>query len=264
MQKWIGQQLRLYNRQAGNRERDTQDQMAARKAAYLAKLGLGAKAQEVKEATKKRPWHIDHMVAGDVFQGTIEHPDIARGDKIDLTLTVASPTGGTWVSNKGQFEGDFEIEQDFAIEFEKGQARDETMAAYIFNKFNMGWRDFGGPMPKSEDLEHLSLRGLRMFFYQVAEVDGFPEESVFKENAADPEKGMTIAEFVKYIKDDDPNYLESTFPNVYTGRRVRIGNEDLLLDGDFQVEADGVIYGYAYVDGKPGGAFSLELAKKGA
>jgi len=261
MQRWISQQVRLVRRQAGVREQDTADKMAARKAAYLAKLGLGDKAKEVKEA-KPRPWHLDHMVEGDVFKGTFQHPTINLGSAVDVLLTVTSPTTGTWKSVKGDFEADVQIDQDFPIAHEKGEARNEAMAAYIFNKFNAGWRSFGKPMPSAEELEYLSLGGMRMFFKQVAEVDNFPEEADFNEGAADPEKGMTKAEFLKYILDEDPEYLEGSFPNVFTGRRVRVGDEDLLLDGDFQPEAPGWIFGYAYIEGKGGGSFNLELVKK--
>jgi len=258
LQQWVRQQLRVLNREAGKREKDTTDKENARKAAYLARLGLGEKAN--KALAKKKPWHLSHLVEGDVLGGSFEHPAIAGGAKVDLRLTVTSSAGGTWVSTKRGFESEFELQQDFPIVWEKGEARDESMVTYIFNKYNAGWRNLQEPMPDATSLEHLSLQGLRMFFGDVAQVEGFPDEAEWKGAVADPDKGMTKAEFVKYIKDEDDNYLESAFPNVYTGRRVRFSGEELMLDGDFQASANGKVLGYTFFKGEAGGTFALSLA----
>jgi len=263
MQRWIGQQIKLVKRQAGMSEKGSKDSATAAKAAYLEKLGLGAKAKEVASgAGKKRPWHLDHMVAGDIFKGTFTHPNFARGSAADLVLKVASPTGGTWSSVRGDFEGEFKIEQDFPIIFEPGEARDEAIVTYIFQKFNPMWRRFSEPMPSAEEMETIKLPSLQLFFEYVAEVKGFPSEEEYKQNTADPEKGMTKAEFLKYTKGEDPEYLESSFPNVFTGRRIRIGDGDLQLDGDFQAEIDGLVNGFTYVQGEGGGQFTLKLAQR--
>jgi len=258
MQRWIGQQVKLARREEGIRQDDDADKAAARKAAYLQRLGLGDKIQA---AGSKPAWHLDHIKAGDRFEGYFSHPDLSRGDRLDLTFVATSDTEGTWSSEKAGFEQDVTIRQDFAITFDQGPERDMDLTSYIFHKFNMQWRDFDGPYPSADDLEYLSLKGTQLWFKYVAEVDGFPSEEDYRASCADPDKGMTKEEFLQFIKEDDPEYIDNTFLNVFTGRRINLFDSDLLLDGDFQKEAINHIYGYASYEGKPGGLFELILRR---
>jgi len=255
MQRWIKQQVTLVKKQEGVSTLDA-EKAAEKKAAYLAKLGLGDK---LKDVGPKPLWHLAHIRGGDVLEGFFSHPEIQGGDRLDLAFKAKSDTAGTWTSEKGGFENDVELRQDFPIAFEEGPKQDMDMTAYIFHKFNMQWRDFDGPYPTADELEHLSLKGMRMWFKQVAEVEGFPSEEDFAAACADPAKGMTKEEFQEFILGDDPEYIASTFKSIFTGRRVHFvdSKEGLLLDGDFQKEAVNHVFGYVTVGGRPGGTFEL-------
>lgn len=257
LQRWVGQQLRLFTRESGLREKETEDSAAKRKARALARYGLINKAEEIAKNNQqpKPAWHIPHMVEGDTFKGTMEHPDFNRGESTDFTLTLTSATEGLLSSPKADFEEKVQVKQDFAIPFERGAERDSAMLAYVFNKFNINWRRFDVPVPT--ELEYLSLQGLRLFFLQVAEVQGFPEESEFQKSVADPAKGMTKAEFKSFVLDEDPEYLEKTFKAIYTGRRMNVVGQAMQLDGDFQDAAKGCIFGFGTFNGKEGGQFNL-------
>jgi len=261
LQRWVGQQQRLFTRESGMREKETEDSAAKRKARALARYGLANKANEIamKSQQPKPAWHIPHMVEGDAFKGTIEHPDFNRGEVTDFALQLTSATEGVLSSSKVNFEEKVQIKQDFAIPFEKGPERDAAMLAYVFNKFNMNWRRLDVPVPT--ELEYLSLEGLRLFFLIVAEVPGFPEESEFQKSVADPAKGMTKAEFKSFVLDEDPEYLEKTFKAIYTGRRMNVVGQTMQLDGDFQDSAKGCIFGFGTYDGKDGGQFNMRYVQ---
>merc|ERR1711994_872245 len=106
----------------------------------------------------------------------------------------------------------------------------------------MNWRRFDVPVPT--EMEYLSLEGLGLFFLVVAEVEGFPEETEFQKSVADPAKGMTKAEFESFVLDEDPEYLDTTWKAVYTGRRLNVIGQSMQLDGDFQDGAKGRIFGF--------------------
>lgn len=252
LKRWVRQQIRLNQRQeAGGAALND-----AARAAYLQKLGLGDK---IKAAKAKQPWHLNHMKAGEVYVGFIEHPDVRAGMRTDIALTVQSPTQGMLECPRANFEGSVDIEQDFPITFEPGEQRDQDIAAYIFQKYNNKWRDFEGAIPVDADMQHLSLPELQLFFFQVAEVKNFPPEDVFREACSDPEKGISRADFLKFIKDQDPEYLETLFSTYHTGRRFRLIGDVIELQGDFHPDEDGFIHGYGKLEGKPGAAFMLEL-----
>lgn len=258
MQRWIRQQVTVLKREEGVRQDANTAAAAEKKAAYLRKLGL---ADKVKAATAIAPWDIGHVAPGDVFQGFFEHPDINGGDRMDISFEVTSDSEGSWSSERAGFDADVTIRQDFPLTFEQGPERDLDLASYIFHKFNMKWRDFEGPYPTTDELEYLQLPGMQLYFKFVAEVDGFPDEGTFRESCADPDKGMTKAEFLDFIKSDDPEYIEKTFMNIFTGRRIKIEDGELTLDGDFQKEALNHIFGYVSFEGRPGGTFELVLKK---
>jgi hypothetical protein len=261
LQRWVNQQKRLFTRESGMREKETEEDALKRKANKLMRLGLKDKAEAVlRQMSEPMPaWHIPHMVEGDVFKGTIEHPAFNRGESTDFMLKMTSATEGLLESTKASFEERVQIKQDFAIPFEKGQERQDAMMSYAFNKFNMNWRRFDVPVPT--DMEYLSLDGLRLFFFQVAEVEGFPSESEFQKSVADPAKGMTKAEFKSFVLDEDPEYLEKGFKAIYTGRRVNVIGERMQLDGDFQEDAKGCIFGFGTFDEKDGGQFNIRYVQ---
>jgi|Transcript_34164 hypothetical protein len=266
MQRWIKQQTVVVKREMGVRGDSDTEKAQERKAAYLKKLGLGNK---IAGALGPKPaWHLEHVRAGDVLEGFFSHPDIDGGDRLDLSFTATSDTAGTWSSEKGGFENDVEIRQDFPIAFEAGPQQDMDMTSYIFNKFNMKWRDFEkSPYPTADELEHISLKGMQMWFKQVAEVEGFPDEETFASSCADASKGMSKEEFLDFIRADDPDYIKNTFANVFTGRRMNLvdaGEGQLVFDGDFTKEAENHIFGYVTFAGRPGGTFELILRKEQA
>jgi len=113
-------------------------------------------------------------------------------------------------------------------------------------------------MPTKEDVEYLDLPGMQLWFCQVASVDGYPSEEEYKAGCTDPSKGMSIDDFVKFVS-EDPTYLDVTFPSFYTGRRIRIFDSRLELDGDFSEKTQGNIIGFATYRGAPGGEFLLTL-----
>lgn len=253
VQRFVSQSARLWKRQ---RNLPTDDKMEKKKAAYLAKLGL---AGRVKDKNAEPAWHLEHMSEGEVFEGYFSHPDVYTG-RAELTLTVTSPKQGSLQSNKAEIDFDADIRQDFPIAHEVGsEARNRDMAAYIFSKFNSQWRSFEEAYPLAEDLQYLSLVGLRTFFKQVAKVEDYPPESEFNDSCADPSKGMTLDEFLKYTLSEDPAYIEQSFPAVYTGRRVQFEGDSLMFDGDFVKDCEGAIFGYVSYKGKAGGVFELQL-----
>lgn len=226
----------------------------AKRAAYLAKLGIKPK--------KPKKWDVEHMGPGDTFGGYVEHPDFGR---IDIKLEVDAEGAAKWSSAKGNFENDpVEVLQDHSIADEQDQEeRKKDIAAYVFSKFNFAWRDYainGAPMPTKEDVEYLDLPGMQLWFCQVASVDGYPSEEEYKAGCTDPSKGMSLDDFVKFVS-EDPTYLDVTFPSFYTGRRIRIFDSRLELDGDFSEKTQGNIIGFASYRGAPGGEFLLTLAQ---
>ena len=163
MQKWMGQQLRLVKRQeAGGFSNPTE-----RKQLYLKKLGLDKKADEIEQKKQRPPWHLPHIVAGDKFIGNFQHPDLYRGEQLDLKFTATSDTEATIFSRRGDIDDIVTFKQDYPIAFEPGEQKDQDMTAYAFHKFNEKWRDFEQPMPKEEDCQHMSLPMLQQFFRQV-------------------------------------------------------------------------------------------------
>jgi len=247
MQRWIQQQRQLVARQ-------TKSDLQRR---FLEKRGLGDK---LKAAQAAKPWHWNHLKPGDVFRGWFEHPDFEGGRRINVELTVTAEGEGKWVAQALEYEGQLQINQDHWISTEAGEQRDNDIAAYVFSKFNMKWRDFDQGYPTAEEVERIGLEGLRMFFKQTSEVE-YPEEDEFNKVAADPAKGMTKEEFIKWIKGDNPEYLDVSLPTVFTGRRVRFQDDDVVLDGDFQ-DTGGMILGYTEYAGTTGGLFSLRLLAK--
>ncbi|CAJ1338650.1 unnamed protein product [Effrenium voratum] len=258
LQVYAGQQLRLVKRQeAGGFSNPTE-----RKQLYLKKLGLDKKAEELDQRKNKPAWHLNHIAAGDVFLGHFQHPGLSGNEQLDLKLEASSENEAILLSKRGDLDDTVSFQQDYPIAFEPGEQKDSDMTAYTFHKFNQQWRDFETSMPSEEDCQHLTLPMLQLFFSQVAEVEDFPSKDEFAENCADPAKGMTREEFLKYLRAESPDYLEKSFPGIYTGRRLRFTDGKLVFDGDFQSLGDNLIYGFVTLDGKPGGTFSLELTKK--
>ncbi|CAE7380246.1 unnamed protein product [Symbiodinium pilosum] len=258
MQKYIGQQLRLVKRQeAGGFSNPTE-----RKQLYLKKLGLDKKAEELDQKKLRPAWHLPHIVAGDKFVGNFQHPDLFRGEQVDLKFTATSDTEAQIFSKRGDIDDIVNFKQDFPIAFEPGEQKDQDMTAYTFHKFNEQWRDFKQPLPTDEECQHISLPMLQLFFKQVAGVEDFPSEGEYAENCADATKGMTREEFLKYLREESPDYLEKSFPGVFTGRRFQFSDGRLAFDGDFQIQGDNLIYGFVTLAGAPGGTFSLELVVK--
>merc|ERR1712048_1317287 len=134
------------------------------------------------------------------------------------------------------------------------------MGAYIFSKYNPKWRNFDEDVPSDEELQYLPLAGLRLFFRLVAKVDDFPSESDFNAACADPSKGMTLDEFLKFTVGEDPSYLENGWKEVYTGRRIQFGDDDIQFDGNFIQDCPGAIFGFVAVKGTPGGIFEMDLS----
>ncbi|CAL1133062.1 unnamed protein product [Cladocopium goreaui] len=258
LQTWMRQQLRLVKRQEAGGFSNTVD----RKKLYLQKLGLDKKAEELDQKQFRPPWHLKHVVAGDKFVGTFQHPDLYRGEVLDLTFEASSDTEANIFSKRGDLDDTVTLQQDYPIAFESGEQKDNDMAAYTFHKFNAKWRDFDGPMPSEDDCQYLTLPMLQKFFNQAAGVEGFPTADEFAENCADSSKGMTKEEFLAYLRAESPDYLEKSFPGIYTGRRLRFTDGKLIFDGDYQEIGDNLIYGFISFDGKPGGTFSMELTKK--
>lgn len=250
MQRYITQQEKSELRQ-GTGSGDVSDRAAKKKAAYLAKLGIKPKERDA--------WDCEHMKAGDNFAGFVEHPDFGR---VDLTVNVNSYDEVTWSSKKGEFEETATMRQDHPIGGKSNpEQRKYDIAAYIFSKFNFRWRDFENMPPITiEDVEHIDLPGLQLWFELVASVKGYPAEEEFKAACTDPSKGMSREDFVKFT-DEDPTYLDVTLPTHYTGRKIKIFDSELELDGDFSSKARGFIFGYATYKGKPGGEFTLSLVK---
>eukprot|EP00933_Yihiella_yeosuensis_P064177 TRINITY_DN6752_c0_g1_i4.p1 TRINITY_DN6752_c0_g1~~TRINITY_DN6752_c0_g1_i4.p1 ORF type:complete len:340 (-),score=59.93 TRINITY_DN6752_c0_g1_i4:139-1158(-) len=258
MNKYIKQMLKVRKRELSSAS--TGEAWSAsdeKKAAYLKRLGLGNKIKQ----KDPKPWHFEHIAAGDTFEGNFEHPGLNSGTRVDLVLEVTSPTEGVLSSQRGGFESDVKIEQDFSIAYEKGEQRDQDITAYVFQKYNRQWRDFSSPLPTDEEMQYLSHGGLQLFFFQAAEVEYFPPEEDFRKACADPEKGMTRAEFLAYIRAEDPDYLDKTLKAIFTGRRLRLSSTDFDLQGDFQDIYFGMMVGYAKFEGKPGGLWSLDLVK---
>lgn len=255
MQRFIKQQLKLVYRQTGGQTGGGGDD--ERKWETLKRLGLADKIK------KPRPWHLDHLKPGDIYRGWFEHPGVNKGDRVKIELVVSDDDVkvGTWKSEDGMSlkPESVKISQDFPVETEKGMQRNKDIAAYLFHKFNMKWRDFRNPLPSGEELEHIDLRGLRIFFDQVAQVE-YPSEEEFNEVCSDPSKGMHMSEFLDWIMADQPDYLEETVIGFYTGRRFRVTDGDLQLDGDFQDDVPGLIAGYAEFQGAGEGLFVLQLA----
>ncbi|CAK9013369.1 unnamed protein product [Durusdinium trenchii] len=258
LQAWIRQQLRLVKRQEAGGFSEPNE----RKRLYLKKLGLDKKADELEQQKLQPPWHLNHIVAGDKFVGYFQHPELFDGEQLDLTLEAVSESEGTMISKRGDFDETMKLEQDYPIAFQSGEQKDNDMAAYTFHKFNEGWRNFETPMPSEADCQHLTLPMLRLFFKQVADVEGFPSESEFAESCTDASKGMTREEFLTYLRAESPDYLEKSFKGIFTGRRLRLRDETLDFDGDFQSDAKNLIYGFVSFNGKPGGTFNLELTKE--
>lgn len=257
--RFARQSTRLWKRQ---RDLPEDEKMEKKKEDYLRKLGLASKIVDRKSIP---PWHLDHVAAGDVFEGYFAHPDILRAERIDFTFTANSLTGGGVSAEKVGMEADVTLRQDFPIAFGAGtEARNRDMAAYIFSKFNKQWRSFDQPYPTDEDVSYLQLGGLRMFFNQIAQAVDYPPEEEFNQNCADPAKGMTLDEFMTYVLSEDPEYLEVSWEAVYTGRRIRFESEsgdELLFDGDFSGDCPGAIFGFMTYNGVPGGTFEMNLKK---
>ena len=163
MQKYIGQQLRLVKRQeAGGFSNPTE-----RKQLYLKKLGLDKKAEELDQKKLRPAWHLPHIVAGDKFVGNFQHPDLFRGEQVDLKFTATSDTEAQIFSKRGDIDDIVNFKQDFPIAFEPGEQKDQDMTAYTFHKFNEQWRDFKQPIPTDEECQHISLPMLQLFFKQA-------------------------------------------------------------------------------------------------
>lgn len=258
LQTWMRQQLRLVKRQEAGGFSNTVD----RKKLYLKKLGLDKKAEELDQKQLRPPWHLKHIVPGDKFVGSFQHPDLFGGEACDLTFETTSETEANIFSKRGDLDDTVSLQQDYPIAFESGEQKDNDMVAYTFHKFSEKWRDFELPMPSEEECQHLTLPMLQLFFTQVAGVDDFPSASEFAENCADPSKGMTREEFLAYLRAESPDYLEKSFPGYYTGRRMRFTDGKLVFEGDLQEIGDNLIYGFLSFDGKPGGTFSIELVVK--
>jgi len=250
MQRFIAGMEKGDLRASGMGVGEVSDKGRKKKEAYLARLGIKPK--------KLGEWDVNHMQPGDKFAGTVEHPELG---KVDIKVEIGEGGKAEWVSTKGEFDESAEVVQDHPVEQEPGDQRNRDIAAYIFSKFNYDWRDFDGPMPTKEDVAHIELAGLQLWFRQVASVDGYPTEEEYNEAVTDKSKGMSLDDFLKFIVGEDPEYLDKTWDTVFTGRRLRIFSSVLELDGDFSKKTQGNIYGFATYKGEPGGEFNLALVK---
>lgn len=247
-----------------NPELGGDDEEQNRRKEKLIKLGLAHKVAEMDAA---RPWHIEHAREGDVFKGWFEHPALLRGARINVELEITKTIDGG-AKGKWSAESDgkrvpvtesFTMQQDFAIEPDAGEKRQLDITSYLFQKFNMYWRAWKDkPVPKAEEMDHLSFVGCRTFFNQVAQVE-YPDQEEFMKVCADPETGMTKKEFQDWVLEDEPTYLDDTVVGFYTGRRVKFTDGDIVLDGDFQDKAKGFIIGFANYKGEGEGIFALQL-----
>lgn len=253
IERYIGQQVAI----EGRWTTATTGRDIAKKKRKLEKLGLFERAKML-DKIQLRPWHIEHLAAGDVLEGVIQHDSLTKGQRVKFLMNITSPTTGVWDIPETDLAGNVKIEQDFSIESIPGERRNRDMAAWLMQKYNSKWRDFEGPLPSSADLERINLQDLRLFFKDAAQVDDFPSEEEYGSNCANPEKGMTLDEFLKYVLSDRDDYLASIFPTLYWGRRLKISDGSLTLEGDFQEKVIGIIVGFSIYEGKTG-TFYLRL-----
>ena len=120
LQTWMRQQLRLVKRQEAGGFSNTVD----RKKLYLKKLGLDKKAEELDQKQLRPPWHLKHIVPGDKFVGSFQHPDLFGGEACDLTFETTSETEANIFSKRGDLDDTVSLQQDYPIAFESGEQKD--------------------------------------------------------------------------------------------------------------------------------------------
>merc|ERR1711874_422989 len=101
-----------------------------------------------------------------------------------------------------------------------------------------------------------------MFFKIVAKVEDYPPKDEFEGAASEPDKGLTIEEFLNYLQADEPDYLDQCFIGVFTGRRLQFADGSFELFGDFVPQSQGAILGFAYYNGMEDGTFGLQLQEE--
>ena len=135
LQTWMRQQLRLVKRQEAGGFSNTVD----RKKLYLQKLGLDKKAEELDQKQFRPPWHLKHVVAGDKFVGTFQHPDLYRGEVLDLTFEASSDTEANIFSKRGDLDDTVTLQQDYPIAFESGEQKDNDASGLLSTCFFLGF-----------------------------------------------------------------------------------------------------------------------------
>lgn len=135
LQTWMRQQLRLVKRQEAGGFSNTVD----RKKLYLQKLGLDKKAEELDQKQFRPPWHLKHVVAGDKFVGTFQHPDLYRGEVLDLTFEASSDTEANIFSKRGDLDDTVTLQQDYPIAFESGEQKDNDASGLLSTCFFWGF-----------------------------------------------------------------------------------------------------------------------------
>lgn len=246
MKRYYANQAKLDKRQGG----PDLEKMKAK----LFALGLQKKWEEMEAKRSREIWHLNHIVPGDAFLGVMSHPRIRGGTSQQVQIIFESPQDGTW--KIGSEEGKFTYKQDFPIK------SPEDKAAYVFNKFNKQWRALDQPMPTASDVEYMPLETARFYFNMVASTENYPTEEQYQAAVANPEKGFTPEEFVAWLDNEQPGYIDSNWDLYYTGRRIVMEDDSLRFYGDFQDEG-GRIYGFTEFEGTDAeGTFNIKLAKK--
>mmetsp|Transcript_355 Transcript_355/g.1223 ORF Transcript_355/g.1223 Transcript_355/m.1223 type:complete len:329 (-) Transcript_355:58-1044(-) len=246
IRRWNARQLKLETRQG-----------ATQKAQRFLKL-RGISLQR-----SRKPWHIDHVKQGDVFKGYFQHPRFENDERVEVVVKVIADDEGEWEADRVGFRGPVTIKADFPIHTdEQGEADPLDVAAWLFQRYNKRWRKFSEGAPEPEELSRMNLENLRFFFEKVAQTENFPDESIYQKACSDPEKGMTTEEFIAWLAQDDPDWMMNVFEEVKTARKIRIYDEDLMLDGDMIDGVDGLILGYAWYNDRPEGNFVLRLQEE--
>eukprot|EP00403_Amphidinium_massartii_P039746 CAMPEP_0178451958 /NCGR_PEP_ID=MMETSP0689_2-20121128/43973_1 /TAXON_ID=160604 /ORGANISM="Amphidinium massartii, Strain CS-259" /LENGTH=331 /DNA_ID=CAMNT_0020077601 /DNA_START=110 /DNA_END=1105 /DNA_ORIENTATION=- len=246
IRRWNARQLKLETRQAAS-------QKAKR---YLQMRGITLDRS-------KKAWHLEHPRQGDIYTGYFQHPSFEGDERVEVTVKVISDEEGEWEAERVGFRGPVEIKTDFPVRTdEAGTPESLDVASWLFQRYNKRWRKFSEGPPSEEELSRMTLDNLRFFFEKVAQTENFPDEDTYRKACADPDAGMTPEEFIAWLAQDDPSWMASAYSEVKTPRKIRIYDEDLMLDGDMIDTVPGLILGYAWYNDKPEGNFVLRLKEE--